>query len=851
MTRNLCLSLLLVLSACQIRAQGPIPEVPQRLLEQYCVSCHDGSETESDVVLDVSGSGIDFAAADQRAFWERVLRVIRNGQMPPANAEQPDVAERAQLTQWIHHSVLSHTPPGRTLPRRLSRSEYLASLRAVSGLKELQLIPGFPEDQSLLGFRNMADGLALSPAHLEAFAEMATMVADSLFPPPRKMPELRTLQAGPRDLVISYSSAMLADDALRLGMKCDPIQRSCTWPERIEIQESGEYILRVQLSRFRPRDTTAAMRVRILARDVSSGDGVSHGSLRLLQELEVTADTPEQYEFTAQLYRGQTVVIHYANAVLDSDNNDREELRQFFLERAQEQPRYLDAWHAMLESAQGQGFRGGLGWERVKAWLADPDLPRITAEQQQNLLKKIVGNTVLHAETVVFDVFENGPALQVQALQIQGPVRLVDGPEEKLARQLQQRFPANGEDPRKAIERFLNAAFRRPVDKVSLDTFTRIHEQHLADGYSSEQAMHLVIRSALISPRFLYRCLPGEPTDDYDIAARLSFFLTGEPADARLLAQAAAGRLANPEVLRTVAEKMLPDQPGDHFVRDFTEQWLSTELLADLMPDPSLRFSEKDSVAAKQEVEHFFAEMLRENQPLTDLIDPDFTWTSKRLAENVYGLKEGYDRKQKDANKIQRVVLQRGGRHGGLLGMSAIMMATANGVDTQPVLRGVWVLENILGDPPPPPPQAVPPITPDTNGAKSPRELLALHTADSACAVCHRRIDPLGLLLENYDPVGRWRTQWPEDGRQIDSAAVLPDGTPVADAVQLRQWMVDHCDQVGRCLAEKLLTYATGRVLNYRERSEVAQIVDQNLQHESGLRNLLLALITSETFRSR
>ena len=188
---------------------------------------------------------------------------------------------------------------------------------------------------------------------------------------------------------------------------------------------------------------------------------------------------------------------------------------------------------------------------------------------------------------------------------------------------------------------------------------------------------------------------------------------------------------------------------------------------------------------------------------------------------------------------------------GGVLGQSAVMMATANGVDTQPVVRGVWVLENILGMPPPPPPPAVPALTPDTQGATTPRELLSAHTDSTACAGCHRKLDPIGFAMENFDPVGRWREDWPGIDKPIDASSTMHDGTEISGVVDLRAWLVENVHLFSECLSEKLLTYATGRVPNYRERQQIAKIVEENHENGNGFRDLLLALIESEIFRTK
>jgi hypothetical protein len=176
---------------------------------------------------------------------------------------------------------------------------------------------------------------------------------------------------------------------------------------------------------------------------------------------------------------------------------------------------------------------------------------------------------------------------------------------------------------------------------------------------------------------------------------------------------------------------------------------------------------------------------------------------------------------------------------------------TANGTNTSPVKRGAWVLENILGMPSPPPPKNVPALTPDTQGAKTPRDLLAAHTQESSCAICHARIDPVGFALENYDPVGRWRAKWPGSDAPIDASGTLPDGTVVNNPVEFKAWVVANIDLFSSCVAEKLLTYATGRVPNYAEQREIEKLVRANREAGKGFQDLVLDLIDSRTFRAR
>ena len=768
--------------------------------------------------------------------------------MPPEKKKQPSKAEREKLVKWVDGELLENTAIGGTLARRLNKSEYLATIQSLFSIRNFKLPPGFPADSEHHGFDNIGEGLLLSPPLLEAYSETAKMVADQIFPPPPRTPEPVEFKTGPEGLVISYSSSKRVDGAMRLGMKCNPIWRSSTWPDRIETKDDGVYQFKVTLSAFRP-EKGQKMIAKILARDVASADSVSHKSLRLLQEIEVTKESPKTFEFEAELYAGQTPVFHWANALFSSDRDAKEDLKAYIRKRGKENPKFLPAWQAMLAKSKGQGFRGGIGWERVKAQMERDDLPELTPKQEEDLLKKMISNPVLYAETVVFDVFDNGPSLEIHGLELSGPHKPLEKPRNQDNQRLKLAFLGKDATHEEIIRRFLTKAFRRPVDDDTIRIFLEIHDRHIEEGHSPDEAMHLVIRNALIAPQFLYRSLKDGQLDNHDLAARLSYFLTGNPPSSTLLTYAQNGKLSDSKVLIGEAKKLLPKSARTPFIENFTGQWLDTRLLPDIMPDPKFKFSADDEKNARLEVEHFFFEMLKDNRPMTDFIDPDFTWTSGRIAKEVYGLTTGFDKKK--ANGLHRVNLQRGGRYGGLLGQSAVMMATANGVDTQPVVRGVWVLENILGMPPPPPPKSVPALTPDTQGATAPRDLLSAHTNSTSCAGCHRKIDPVGFVLENFDPVGKWRDQWPGINVDIDASSTLPDGTKIKDIVEFKAWLVDNIDLFSQCLADKLMTYATGRVLNYSERKEIEGIVALNTIDGNGFRDLVLSLVDSKTFRTK
>jgi hypothetical protein len=856
---SVILFLLFSLSAPCVDAET-IPAAPANFLDRHCLDCHDRETRKGEVNLEFDE--IDWRKAKTRAHWERVLNAIAERQMPPKKKAQPSDAERSAVVAWLDRMLTKHSPAGGTVARRLNRQEYLATIEQLFGVS-FELPLGFPEDTEGHGFDNVGESLILSPPLLNAYAEMAATVADRIFPPIRPAPASRKYHVPAKEMVISYSSGSVRDGAMRLAIQDPVLFRSCTWPTKVELPASGVYRVKVSTSQFSP-NSDAPMTLRIYACDSSGNDGDALSKQRVIDEFTVTTERPETIELEAEFYEGQTVVCYWADAPLA---REKKAFEAYLRRRFSADQRLLAAWQQVEHTS---GLRGGLGWERVKALMADKSLDlsnaTMVSKETDQLIKLMLRNPVLYYETIAFDHFENGPALEIHSVDIEGPIRMVDGPKDRERQGLQAQLVGRRGDQterqwtEQILRNFLAAVFRRPVDEPTLGKFTRLVATHRRGGNSFEKGIHLAVRTALISPRFLYRALKPGRLDDYDLASRLSYFLKGAPPDSRLLGLAGKGRLSNPGLLRKEAERLMPKSFGDTMIKNFTGQWLDLRLLDEIMPDARLKLGDREQAAARQEVEKFFVTMLLENRPMTDFIDPDFTFATGPLAKNIYGITKGINAKSRS---LQRVTLPRGGRYGGVLGQAGVLIATANGVDTQPVVRGVWVLENIIGDPPPPPPQAVPAITPDTTGARTPRELLKAHASVASCAACHKKIDPLGFALENFDAVGRWREHYPiweldqrgqptsKPGAKIDSSGQLPDGTKIGDIIDLKKWIVANIDRFSECLSGKLLTYACGRVPEYSERQQIARLVAANHQAGNGFRDLLLALIDSEIFRTK
>ncbi|MBT3481866.1 MAG: DUF1588 domain-containing protein [Opitutales bacterium] len=855
-----------------------ISDTHYELLNSYCLNCHDEEEMEGDVNLD--RDSIDWSKKEERSLWLDALSMLQEGLMPPEeekDEDQPSEAERAALIDWLDASLTENTSFGGTLARRLSKAEYQNTIRNRFDLPKYKVPLGFPEDSTRHGFNNTGDGLILSPTLLESYFNIANQVAETLFPVEKASPESSIRVVGPNDMVANYAAAAKYDNALRFASSGTEIMRSCSWPKRMMINSSGVYKITVSASSFLPRSRNlmkeGPMLLELRARDLGVGERARVNRFRLLETISVSSETPMEVSFEAELYEGETILFHWNNSPLSYGGRQNGDFGSHVRKRFENDKRVLAAWQKVIldnshDAKEGTLFnygdlRGISGWERFKKAKQDKNLDMshatMDSAQTEELIALFAHQGNVLGEAFVYDYFEKGPALDLHGFSVEGPLRLVDGPKDKAIKDRQQRLFGvrnRGQTKEKnasdILEKLLPKLFRRPVESHTIDAYLQIATEHWAKGHSYEDGLHLLVRSILMSPRFLYRKLDEGPTNDYDIATRLSYFLTQGPPDKMLVELAAAGKLSDSEILKEQSLRLLPKNAQSPLVQSFTSQWLDTKRLNSIMPDPKFDFTADDIDLAKREVEHFFAAMLKENRPMTDFIDPDFTFTTPRFADRIYKVKNEKNIDDKDSeNEFQRITLRRDGRYGGLLGMSAVMTATANGVDTQPVLRGVWLLENILGSPVPEAPPNVPALTPDTQGAETPRDVLAAHTENSSCMKCHKKIDPLGFVLENFDPVGRWRDKWPDSERIIDASATLQDGSTVEDVIGLKRWMVTNIDLFSKCLAVKLMIYATGREPSYIEVKEIEGIVKTNLENNKGFQDLFVDLILSETFRAK
>lgn len=405
---------------------------------------------------------------------------------------------------------------------------------------------------------------------------------------------------------------------------------------------------------------------------------------------------------------------------------------------------------------------------------------------------------------------------------------------------------------RRILAEFLPRAFRRPVRADEIESYARLFRRVRRKGLDFESAIFAAVRSALVSPSYLFHVVP-EPaaagSRQYALASRFSYFLWGSAPDELLLDLAAAGRLSDPQVLERLVPRMLRDQRALEFFTRFTEQWLRTrELEGAHGPDPVLFPDYHTDAELRGDIRlqpvFFVREVFRGNRSLLEFLDSGATILTQGLIDHL-GLPM---KKKQDSKNPNWMDLPEGSGRGGLLGMPAIAAVASHPHRTSPVLRGAWILDAILGNPPPPPPPDVPELEEAAPGAppKSLREMLAQHSREPSCANCHARIDPFGFALENYDVVGRWREE--EGGVPVDATAELLDGTQLAGPEDLKQALFDRKRQFLRNLTRRMLGYALGRGLTSADPCAVETIVQDVERQQYSAWALLRGVVTSEPF---
>jgi len=772
-------------------APAPSLQQPRALVDRYCVTCHNQTLNTGSLALD----RLDMANVGANPdVWEKVARKMGGGLMPPTGRPRPDRPAALAFVSWLEaeldRAAASRPDPGRTEPlHRLNRAEYRNAIRDLLSL-DIDVTSLLPGDDASYGFDNIAGVLKVSPTLMERYLTAARKISRLAVGLPVSFPSVDTVRV-PEDLPQDDRIA-----GLPFGTR-GGVRVSHTFPV------DADYGIKVRLSRL----------------------GLSGGA---------TEDVPrfaESHDLEVSLDGVRLKVFTLAGETLEPGRRQ---------DAYQQGRANLDAdWEVRVPVEAGPH-------EIVVAFLKKSSALNETVRLP--FLRPYVGSG---GDT------RYQPYLS--SVTISGPFttggRAEDTPSR---RRIFACRPASPRDElscaRSILTSLARRAYRRPVADGDLKPLLAFYAEGRAEG-GFDAGIELALERLLVSPHFLFRverdpptAEPGQvyPVADLELASRLSFFLWSSIPDDELVGLAAAGRLQDRSVLERQVRRMLGDRRANSLVENFAGQWLYLRNLPTLSPDLD-RFPDFDDSlrrAFKTETELFVGSIVREDRSVLDLFTADYTFVNERLARH-YGIPNVR------GSHFRRVTVTDPARQG-LLGHGSILAVTAYPHRTSPVLRGKWVLENLLGTPPPPPPPNVPDLR-DTNAAGellSMRERMAQHRANPTCATCHSMMDPPGFSLETFDAVGRLR-RVDERFEAIDAGGSLPDGTRFDGPAGLRQALLADPERVMRTFTEKLLTYALGRGLEPSDMPAVRHVTRTAAADHHRFSAIVLGIVRSTPFRMR
>jgi hypothetical protein len=832
-------------------------------LETHCYDCHDADVRKGKFQAD--GLSTERVTADSAKAWSRILARLESGDMPPPKKERPPQAEVESVMAWSKNQLAAEAKArrgeGGALTRRLNRLEYENTVRDLLGV-EVQLQAMLPEDDRAEGFDTAAHALSISPVHIQRYmdaAEVALQAAMMRGPKPQVATHRFSYDhEKEREFFAqkSYGRQMVRRDGeLQFFAEAD-IENPAFLKQFSELtrQQPGRYRVRVAARTLDAQGQNVVFGVRTASTKQRLG-------IKPLGWFDAPADMAKVFEMESWFAPGDTVIVEPYRL------NDMRRQRGYSQYAPGDGPNALKK-AAKLDAKAAQdpsGLALGIAYVEVEGPLVEAWPP--------------VGHQRLFGEMEVVP-FKKLPAAVVTPGAMQ---RLRKG---------DQFTPVSSQpeaDANQLLHAFLPRAFRRPVNDDDVAPYLGLVRQHLERAECFESAMLSAYRAALCSPDFLFLVGEPGPLDDHALSARLSYFLWRTAPDDTLRAVADRGELRKPQVLKRETERLLASPRAQAFVTDFLDQWLHLREIRATQPDKMLfpefyvedggkNFKEDPLLihSMLDETRLFFADLLKHDASLLQLIDADFTYLNQRLASF-------YQLPPVNGTSMQRVALPTGSPRGGVLTQASVLKVTANGTRTSPVVRGVWVMENILGRKPLPPPPDAGSIDPDTRGSTTIREQLAKHQSSDTCASCHRQIDPPGFALESFDPAGQWRdvyrthdgvnevkTKRPQPkavegqvliGRDIlgpmtwlpskpvDASGQLLNGRTFNGTEQFKQLMLEEPRVVARCLAAKLVTYATGHATEPGDILALDGIVAEAEKHRYGLRSLLHAVVQSELFR--
>ena len=784
----------------------------QPFLAENCVACHSAKRSSGSLNLEQFKTVADIA--QHRETWEHIVQRMRTGEMPPKGAPRPDEAEIKAVIAWLEKEFarldrLVKPDPGRVTARRLNRAEYNNTVRDLLGVN-FRPADDFPQDDSGYGFDNIGDVLSLSPVLMEKYLAAAEQVARAaVFGPELLKPTM--VQLRPPGRPIKSSTTPLTDYDLT-GLS---LPNAAHAMHRFPVD--AEYRIRVLLGGVRPLGSEPLPLTLWI-------DG---------KEIQTVAFDPEGV------------------ASFSVDRQDFGSMAQDFRLRVSAGEHWLAVSIPRLYEGLPPSYNGPNPSKR-------PTPPPPEFKPPRNLPPERVAEFRKRFEE---RLKEKVPVNEAKAsvLEISGPYNQAKGPSAESSKLIYTCGHFEGQHQpsceRKIISNLARRAYRRPVATQEVDKLLGLVAMAKERGDSLEEGLVQALQAILVSPHFLFRIEQEratrataeniQPINQHELAARLSYFLWSSMPDDELLRLADQQKLRQPATLAAQVRRMLKDPKAATLVENFGGQWMELRKLESVKPDRQ-RFPEWDSylrMSMQRETELFFENLIREDRSILDFIDANYTYVNERLAR-FYGI-PGIT-----GPAFQKVALVGNAQRGGIVTQASVLTVSSYSTRTSPVLRGKWILENLLNAPPPPPPADVPNLDEAKIGSTaSLRQQLEEHRKNATCASCHARLDPLGFGLENFDAIGAWRTQ---DGKfPIDSTGTLPDGRTFNGPQELKKILRADRAAFAEGLTEKLLTYSLGRGLERYDKPTVRQIASRAAINDYRFSSLVLEIVKSLPFQNR
>lgn len=850
-----------------------LPEPVQTFFDLNCYECHNSVDQKGELDLE----SLNFNPSDHSSMnlWALIHDRVRDEEMPPPEDSLVEPGERseflASFENLLHETSRRRiAAEGRVKARRLSRIEYQNTIHDVLGVN-IPILDLLPEDTNAEGFSNIAAEQQLSYHLLEKYLAGIDIMLEAAFQRAIHPPAIANAPLS-NDLV-----TVEIQNKLPHRMNFDGRKVFLTTDNKTYRYEAGWVV------------------------DSSTLDleGTTARNTEIAEYLE-TVPYKRHYK-PSEL--GVGLERHYDERVGILYNDKLLTYRTFqgYHGRMPVTTVPIDGWYRIHVLAQAHNPPGARPvWARILSgrmeekapatyWVGKVEATRKMREftfdawiEKDHMLRIQPGDKTV-PEVKVPDIRDKSvlespatgvaiggirmeriyPGLNNEELRkrIFGNLAIVD--EELISEQPER-------DLKRLLESFAKRAFRRPVKPSELRPYFKFAINKLESTGSLREALRAGYRSILSSHRFLYFTEEPGTLDDYSIASRLSYLLWSGPPDEELLEKAGDGKLSSPKHLKAQAERMLDDPKAESFVRNFADSWLELRDINFTTPDSKLypKFDDILLYSMLDETYAFLGNMIKEDLSVTNVIDSDFTLLNERLAQH-YGL--DFDHQ----NGLRKIALNEKQNRGGLITQASVLKVTANGTTTSPIVRGVWLIERILGQHISPPPDQVPAIEPDIRGATSIREQLDKHRSSESCMACHKKIDPPGFALENYDVIGGWREHYrimdpdkldalnkvvdanftlPEklwmDGPAVDASYQLPDGKTFRNINDFKKVILAHPDQIARNLVHQVLTYATGAEIQFADRREIDAIVAE-LADDYGFRSLIHAVTQSDVFLSK